>query len=110
MEYRLVLHSKPIIPLFHSSSIPNQPLYSTKKGKMGRLNLSLFKQENCSLERTEGKGQGDGFFQSILRSFCFGKKSNVSIVHFALHGDGRSFFFQERETQDEKGSKIGKGP
>src|SRR5512136_1545777 len=98
-----------MIPPYHHSSIPNQLLYSTKKGKRGRLNLLFLKQENGSLERTEGKGQRDGFFQSIFGAFCFGEKFNFFMIHPTLHGDGHSFFLQERETQDEEGSKIGKG-
>jgi len=68
-----------------------------------------FKQENGPFERTERKDQGDGFLQSVLDSRCSGKKSNIFINRLTFHGDDGSFLFQERQTQEEKGLKVGEG-
>ncbi len=76
---------------------------------MGRLNLLFLKEENGSLEGTKRKGEQDGFFQSVPGSLCFGEKSNFSFIHFTLHRDGDSLFFQKGETQEEESAKIGKG-
>jgi hypothetical protein len=74
---------------------------------MERQKSYLFKQENCPFERTGRKDQGNGFLQPVPGSLYFSEKSNLFVVHLTFHGYDRSFFFQKRETQDEKGSKIG---
>ena len=75
---------------------------------MGRLNLLFFKQENCSLEIAERKGQRNGLLQSVWGFLRFREKVGFLMVDLTSHGDGSSPFFQEREGQDEKGLEIGK--
>jgi hypothetical protein len=72
--------------------------------------LYLFKQENGSFERTERKNEGNGFWQLVSGSFYFIEEFHSFIVHLTFHGYDHSSFFQKRETQDEKGPKIGKSP
>ena len=76
---------------------------------MKRRKLYLFKQKNGSFEGTERKGQGNGFLKSVWDSPCSGEKPDFFILYLAFHGDDGSCFFQERQTQGEKGLKIGKG-
>jgi hypothetical protein len=67
---------------------------------------TLLKQENGSLERAEGKDQRNGFLQSVLGSLRSGEKSNFIRIHLTPHRYDGSILFQERVTQEKKGSKI----
>jgi hypothetical protein len=92
-------------PAFHTH------LYIAQKrdGRKDKVMLSyLFKQENGSFERAERKGQGNGSLQSVLDSPCSSEKSHFIRIHLTFHGDDGSFLFQEREAQEEKGSKVRK--
>jgi hypothetical protein len=95
-----------MIPAFHVH------LYIAQKrdGWKDKVMLSyLFKQENGPFERTERKDQGNGFLQPVLDPLCPGEKSNLFIIRLTFHGYDGSFLFQERQTQGEKGLKIGEG-
>ena len=62
------------------------------------------------LKELKGRVRESGFLQSVSGSLSFSEEPDFFIVHLTFHGYDPSSFFQKRETQDEKGSKIGKSP
>jgi hypothetical protein len=69
--------------------------------------LYLFKKKDRSLEGTERKDQGNPFLESVWAPLCSGEVVDFFIFDLAFHGDDDSCSFQERQTQGEKGLKIG---
>jgi hypothetical protein len=51
----------------------------------------------------------NGLLQAVSGFFCFGEKPDLLTFRAALHRKYGSIFFQEWETEEEKGLEIGEG-
>ena len=96
-------------PLFHSSSIPNQTLYSIKGGERERLKLQLLKENNRPFDRTKREGEGGSLDPSIPVSCGQGKSFQFLTGAITFHRQKDSSLLQERKAEQEEGVEIGEG-